>query len=102
MGKLKSSFVLKQYSKNEKQVLLYLNFGYKEFDAVRQKHSYKPLRYYTGIKVKTQEWDVVNKRPHNTSKLQELLSIEKNSSRHLQLFGSGRKADHSRFSKART
>lgn len=77
MGKLKSSFVLKQYSKDEKQVLLYLNFGYKEFDAVRQKHSYKPLRYYTGIKVKTQEWDVVNKRPHNTSKLQELLSIEK-------------------------
>jgi integrase len=77
MGKLKSSFVLKQYSKEEKQVILYLNFGYKEYDAVQQKHSYKPLRYYTGVKVKPQEWDVDNKRPFNKSKLRELLSIEK-------------------------
>ena len=47
MGKLKSSFVLKKYSTSEKLVELSLNFGYKEFDPVKDKFSYKPLRWFT-------------------------------------------------------
>lgn len=76
MTKLKTSFVLKKYKGSEKQVLLYLSFGYKEFNALTQKSTYKPLRYYTGISVLDFEWDKDNKQPTNKKKLKELLSIE--------------------------
>lgn len=76
MGKLKSSFVLKKYSNDEKLVELSLNFGYKEFDPIREKYSYKPLRYYTGIKIGEGEWDDINRVPFKSSKLKELLHIE--------------------------
>ena len=76
MGKLKSSFVLKKYSKGESLVELYLNFGYKEYNALKDKNYYKPLRYYTGIKVGTGEWDKVNKLPYDSKKVNELINLE--------------------------
>ena len=76
MTKLKTSFVLKKYKGSEKQVMLYLSFGYKEYNAFSDKYSYKPLRYYTGIRVVDNEWDNIKKIPTNTKKLKELLSIE--------------------------
>lgn len=76
MGKLKSSFVLKKYSEEEKLVELSLNFGYKEYDPIREKYSYKPLRYYTGIRIVKGEWDDVNRVPFNSGKLKELLNLE--------------------------
>lgn len=76
MTKLKTSFVLKKYKGSEKQVMLYLSFGYKQYNTFSDKYSYKPLRYYTGIRVVDNEWDNVKKIPVNTKKLKELLSIE--------------------------
>lgn len=76
MGKLKSSFVLKKYKGEEKLVELYLNFGYKEYNTLKNKYYYKPLRYYTGVRIKKHEWDSVNKIPFNSKKLNELLNLE--------------------------
>ena len=76
MTKLKTSFVLKKYKGSEKHVMLYLSFGYKEYNTLTQKNTYKPLRYYTAISVLPGEWDNIEKRPINKKKLKELLSIE--------------------------
>lgn len=76
MSKLKSSFVLKKYKGEEKLIELHLNFGYKEFDALKNKYNYKPLRYYTGIRVTIDEWDSAKKVPYDTKKLNELLNLE--------------------------
>jgi integrase len=76
MTKLKTSFVLKKYNDSEKHIMLYLSFGYKEHNSFTQKDSYKPLRYYTGISVKKNEWDNSLKIPTNSKKLNQLLSIE--------------------------
>jgi integrase len=76
MGKLKSSFVLKKYKQGEKLIELHLNFGYKEFNALKNKFNYKPLRYYTGVKVKPEEWDSIKKVPYDSKKLNELLNLE--------------------------
>jgi integrase len=77
MIKLKINRVIKKYSSSEKQVILYINFGYKEFDAIRNKYSYKPLRYYPGIRIKNQDWNSELKEPSNRGQLKELLDIEK-------------------------
>lgn len=76
MSKLKSSFVLKKYKGEEKLIELHLNFGYKEFDALKNKYNYKPLRYYTGVRINSKEWDSVNKVPFDLKKLNELLNLE--------------------------
>lgn len=75
VGKLKSSFVLKKYKQGEKLVELHLNFGYKEFNVLKNKHYYKPLRYYTGVRVREGEWDYGKKVPFDITKLNELISI---------------------------
>jgi len=49
--KLKINFILKPGIEGETPVLAILNFGYKEFDVTKQTFIYKPLRFYTGIKV---------------------------------------------------
>ncbi len=77
MGQLKTSFVLKKYSETEKQIMLYANFGYKEYDVLKKKNYYKPLRYYTGIKVENHLWDSEAKLPIEESKRQDLEKIEK-------------------------
>lgn len=76
MGKLRTSFVLKKYKGEIKQVMLYLNFGYKEYDSLRDKYSYKPLRYYTGVQVKPIEWDAELKNARNRKVQNELDFIE--------------------------
>lgn len=76
MSVLKTNFILKSVSGNEKPILLVLNFGYKEFDALKSKTIYKPLKYYTGVKVSKLKWDKNNKLPLEKTKLKELLQIE--------------------------
>ena len=51
MAELKTNFLLKTVKTEEKPIILILNFGYKEYDALKDKTTYKPLKYYTGIKV---------------------------------------------------
>ncbi len=77
MGKLKSSLVLKKYNGKEDLVELYLNFGYKEYNSIKNKHYYKPLRYYTGVRIKKGEWDKTNKLPLDSKKVNELRSLER-------------------------
>lgn len=76
MTALKTNFLLKTVKGNEKPVLLMLNFGYKEYDTLKDKTIYKPLKYYTGVKVLSEEWNKHLKLPFNKAKLKELLSIE--------------------------
>lgn len=68
MGKLKSSFVLKKYKGEEKLIELHLNFGFKEYNALKDKYSYKPLRYYTGVRVNLDQWDETNRVPFDSKK----------------------------------
>lgn len=74
--RLKINFSLKSGIEGEKPLIASLNFGYKEFDGLKQIHVYKPLRYYTGIKMYKHEWDDELKRPLNKSKYAELLQME--------------------------
>jgi hypothetical protein len=75
--KLKINFILKAGITGETPIIAIINFGYKEFDVHSQKFVYKPLKYYTGIKVAPTEWDTVMKLPKEKSKKGDLLQIEK-------------------------
>ncbi|TSJ45635.1 hypothetical protein [Fluviicola chungangensis] len=75
--KLKINFILKTGVQGEIPVLAVMNFGYKEFDALKQTYVYKPLRYYTGVKVKKSDWNEVEKLPTEKSKRAILLQINK-------------------------
>lgn len=75
--KLKINFILKAGITGETPVIAIINFGYKEFDVHSQKFVYKPLKYYTGIKVTPSEWDAAMKLPTEKSKKGDLLQIEK-------------------------
>jgi hypothetical protein len=61
--KLKINFALKTGVSGEIPVLAILNYGYKEYDVTKQKNVYKPLKYYTGIKVTKSAWDTEQKLP---------------------------------------
>jgi integrase len=75
--KLKINFTLKTGIEGEVPVLAILNFGYKEFDVSKQKNIYKPLKYYTGVKVNKSDWNPISKLPNQKSKQVELLAMEK-------------------------
>lgn len=75
--KLKINFALKTGVSGEIPVLAILNYGYKEYDVMKQKNVYKPLKYYTGIKVTKSDWDTEQKLPIQKAKQIELLNIEK-------------------------
>lgn len=75
--KLKINFALKTGVTGEIPVLAILNYGYKEFDVTKQKIVYKPLKYYTGVKVTKSDWNSEQKLPIQKSKQIELLNIEK-------------------------
>ena len=75
--KLKINFILKAGIKGETPIIAIINFGYKEFDVHSEKFVYKPLKYYTGIKVTPNEWDSDMKLPKEKSKKGDLLLIEK-------------------------
>ena len=74
--KLKISYTLKSGVNGEIPILANLNFGYKEFDLLKKEFVYKPMRYYTGIKVEKYEWNEKLKQPYNKSKLAEIVSLE--------------------------
>jgi len=74
--KLRISFHLKSGVKGEAPIIAQLNFGYKEVDILKDETIYKPLRYYTGVKVEAHQWDNKNKLPFNTAKISELLQIK--------------------------
>lgn len=76
MGKLKTTFNLKKYKGTEKLVELSISFGYKEFDVLKQKYYYKPLRYYTGVKIHQNNWDSNKKLPLDEKNAIELRNIE--------------------------
>ena len=76
MAELKTNFLLKTVKADEKPIILILNFGYKEYDALKDKTTYKPLKYYTGIKVSKILWDKDKKLPLEKKKLKDLLQIE--------------------------
>lgn len=69
---LKINFTL-----NSSSILALISFGYKEFDILKNAFVYKPLKYYTGVKVEKHEWDAKSKRPHDKVKKAEIEQIEK-------------------------
>jgi integrase len=75
--KLKVNFTLKTGVEGEIPVLAVMNFGYKEFDVLKQTYVYKPLRYYTGVKVTKSDWDSIEKLPKNKTQRAILFQIEK-------------------------
>lgn len=75
--KLKINFTLKTGVQGEIPVLAILNFGYKEFDVAKQIYVYKPLRYYTGIKVTKENWDALQKLPKDKRERSNLIQLEK-------------------------
>lgn len=75
--KLRISFTLKTGMTGEIPVLAILNFGYKEFDILKSVNVYKPLRYYTGIRVTKDQWDDKQKLPKNRDKQMEIFVLQK-------------------------
>jgi len=69
---LKINFTL-----NSSSIVALINFGYKEFDVLKNTFVYKPLKYYTGVKVEKHEWDAKLKRPYNKVKNSQIEQIEK-------------------------
>jgi integrase len=74
--KLRINFTLKTGLTKEIPVLAILNYGYKEYDVTKQKTVYKPMKYYTGIKVTKSEWDETLKLPLIKPLRNQLLQIE--------------------------
>jgi|GEM_PF-1053976 len=74
--KLLINFTLKTGVSGEVPILAILNYGYKEYDVLKQKNVYRPLKYYTGIKVPKNEWDEMKKLPYKKSIQTQLLNIE--------------------------
>lgn len=74
--KLRINFTLKTGLSGEIPVLAILNYGYKEYDVTKQKNVYKPLKYYTGIKLTKLEWNEQEKLPVKKSVQLQLLQIE--------------------------
>jgi hypothetical protein len=77
MQKLKTNFSLKSVKADQKPILMILNFGYKEHDALKNKTIYKPLRYYTGLTTNGIGWNKVDKVPYDEKGLNSLLQIKK-------------------------
>lgn len=75
--KLKVNFILKTGIEGEIPVLAIMNFGYKEFDVTKQNYVYKPLRYYTGVKVSKTNWDAEQKLPRDKTNRATLMQLEK-------------------------
>ncbi|MBI3238234.1 MAG: phage integrase SAM-like domain-containing protein, partial [Flavobacteriia bacterium] len=75
--KLKINFILKTGIEGEIPVLAIMNFGYKEFDITKQIYVYKPLRYYTGVKVNKSNWDSLHKLPKDKANRAILIQLEK-------------------------
>lgn len=76
--KLRINFNLKTgVASEEVPVLAILNYGYKEYDVNKKQNVYKPLKYYTGVKVKKTEWDQQQKLPVKKALQSELLQMEK-------------------------
>ncbi len=76
MSKLKVNYKLKKSKSDKSSVLLLLNFGYKEYDVLKDKNIYKPLEYYTGVTLANSEWNKVEKQPYSKQKALELAKIE--------------------------
>jgi integrase len=75
--KLRVNFSLKNNDKGEIPIIATINFGTKEFDILKNKTIYKPLRYYIGLKVEKSLWDNVTKLPIEKSKQIEFNRISK-------------------------
>ncbi len=89
-NKLKISYYLKSGSFSLYPVIALLSFGYSEFDVKSKKKVYKPVRYYTPLKVDPDEWDYGNSKPLLKNQLQELSLFEKQAEdcyRQMQLNG---------------
>ena len=76
MVNIKISYKLKDTRAEESAVIMMVNFGYKEYDSLKDKYIYKPLKYYTGITVKTAEWNQEEKLPNSKKLVTKLLKLE--------------------------
>ncbi|MGV3632275.1 MAG: hypothetical protein ACO1O6_13785 [Bacteroidota bacterium] len=75
--KLRINFVLKNNIKGEIPIIAIINFGYKEYDVIKKVYIYKPLRYYTGIKVVQGDWDEKEKLPLSNAKRANVIQLQK-------------------------
>lgn len=75
--KLKINFILKKETSKEVPIIAIINYGYKEYDLIKKVYAYKPLRYYTGIRVEPATWDKALKLPQNQLKKAELIRFKK-------------------------
>jgi integrase len=75
--KLRITFTLKTGVLGESPILAKLNYGYKELDVLKNIFKYKPLIYYTGIKVDKAQWDSKSRLPYDRSKQADIENISK-------------------------
>lgn len=75
--RLRINFALKAGVTGEIPVQAIMTFGQKEIDLITGKTIYKRLRYYTGLKVRAEEWNKTEKLPYHKTTRTQLLQIEK-------------------------
>jgi len=75
--KLSTNFTLKTGMTGQIPVLAIINFGYKEFDLLKKVNIYKPLRYYTGMRLSKEEWNSKEKLPFDKQKQVDLFILQK-------------------------
>lgn len=90
MKDLKISFYLKAVPADNKPVIMKANFGYKEQSAMSGASKYIPLIYNTGLKLRSDQWDVKTNYPillSDIGKLEELKLKVSNTYNHLSNYG---------------
>jgi integrase len=76
--KLKISYYLKSGTHKMIPVIALISFGYSELDVKKKKMVYKPIRYYTPIKLKARsEWDYGENLPVSKELQRELSLFER-------------------------
>ncbi|MCE3295131.1 MAG: hypothetical protein K0R65_845 [Crocinitomicaceae bacterium] len=73
---LKIKYFLKSGLKGLIPVRAVLSFGYSEFDMLAQKKVYKPVQYYTPLKVESKEWNGRTNQPYSREHQMVLSNFE--------------------------
>lgn len=78
--KFNVSYYLKSGDNGLFRVMAKISFGYSEFDVKLNKKVYKPVLYYTPLKISKSDWDSKKSYPKSKQSISSLVDFEKQAS----------------------